>query len=72
MANKPTFNNPYQGSRDRPVTITLACGCRIHARTRPARPTTTYPCSSGQGHGYNLMWEKWEERDGKTDRNPQL
>jgi hypothetical protein len=57
------------GPRDRRVTVTLDCGCRVKARCRPMNPKTTYPCPSGVGHGYQVGWVRWTE-DQHHGENP--
>lgn len=58
-----THNDPYRRSTRTPVLVTLTCGCKLPCRNRPVRKSTTYPCPSGKGHGYQVGWARWEEGD---------
>lgn len=49
------------------ITVTLECGCRVACRSSPM-PGAKLGCTSGQGHGYNLIWVK-AEGNGRTSYN---
>ncbi|PBC71535.1 hypothetical protein BX265_6145 [Streptomyces sp. TLI_235] len=51
------------------VQILLDCGCTVPARLAPLRPTYTYGCTLGLGHGYRRRWVAYTEA-GQTSHNP--
>lgn len=63
------YNDPHRVNRHNRVTITLDCGCKLKVKTRPMSKNTRYPCPSGQGHGYNVIWRTWEEGNTRGDND---
>lgn len=48
---RDAFPKPPHGYR-----ITLACGCTVTARDKPANRRMLLMCRNNLGHGYNLPW----------------
>lgn len=57
--------------RDR-YQIRLTCGCVIVANNSPLNERVKYGCTTGQNHGYSLLWVAATGPNGFTRHNQEV